>query len=192
MNIRLNCEEIITQHPVWRFWDPRWGGSSIVDHFYDLILSNQWISTKRTDDTLEISKECVGFTIHEQLGGQKEEDEEDLNEKWHGMLQRGVQYLQNNAPAHKTCKMMDILKNLVFECTDHLLTRSCFIWLSPVITTLKEKNFWNVSEVLAGSKVVWLNIRILWKQIKINLRYHAKSVDLWHKDMEYIYFSFFF
>lgn len=120
-----------------------------VDHAYNLILSNQWISTKRTGDTLEISKECVGFTIHEQLGIQ---EEEALNEKWHGMLQRDVQFLQNNAPAHRTCKMMDILKNLVFECTDHLLTRACFIWLSPVIKTLKRKNFWNVSEVLAEAK----------------------------------------
>lgn len=122
---------------------PKLGGSSIVsspefvDHVDDLILSNQWISTKRAGDTLEIRKKCVGFTIHEQLGGQ---EEEDLNEKWQGMLQRGVQFLQNNAPAHRTCKMMDILKNLVFECTDHLLTRSCSIWLIPVIKTIK--GFW--------------------------------------------------
>uniref|UniRef100_A0A8D0DII8 Mos1 transposase HTH domain-containing protein n=1 Tax=Salvator merianae TaxID=96440 RepID=A0A8D0DII8_SALMN len=43
----------------------------IVDHVHDLILADQQISAKRIAETLQISRERVGFIIHEQQGMQK-------------------------------------------------------------------------------------------------------------------------
>lgn len=48
----------------------------IVDHVHDLILADRRISAKRIAETLHISRERVGFIIHEQLGMQK------LSAKW--------------------------------------------------------------------------------------------------------------
>lgn len=45
---------------------------------------------------------------------------EALQEKRRGKLRKGVFFLQDNAPAHRTGKAMDVLKNLGFEYIDHL------------------------------------------------------------------------
>lgn len=41
--------------------------TEIVDYIQDLILVDCQIAAKRITETLEISKECIGFIIHEEL-----------------------------------------------------------------------------------------------------------------------------
>ena len=83
MPVILNCEEVGCQLFQFQRGDfetddaARSGRPStvstpkVVDHVHDLVLADRRISAKTIAETLEISREHIGFIIHEQLGMQK-------------------------------------------------------------------------------------------------------------------------
>jgi hypothetical protein len=65
-------------------------------------LEDRWISAKSIAEQLGISRERVGSIIHEDL---------DLRK-----VTKGVLFLQDNAPAHRTLATQKKLAYLGFQC----------------------------------------------------------------------------
>lgn len=83
--------------------------------------------------------------------------QEALKEKRRGKLRKGVLFLQDNAPAHKAGKTMNVLKDLGFECIDHPpyspdLAPSDYFLFPNLKKILKGKHFSNDSEVISAAE----------------------------------------
>jgi hypothetical protein len=68
-------------------------------------LEDRRISAKSIAEQLGISREQVGFIIHEDLGMQK--------------VTNRVLFLHDNAPAHRVLATQKKLAYLGFQCLDH-------------------------------------------------------------------------
>uniref|UniRef100_A0A8D0BMD3 Transposase n=1 Tax=Salvator merianae TaxID=96440 RepID=A0A8D0BMD3_SALMN len=82
---------------------------------------------------------------------------EALKGKGRGNLQTGVLFLQDNAPAHKAGKMMDVLRKLGFQCLDHPpyspdLAPSDYFLFPNLKKSLKECQCLSDLEVIAAAE----------------------------------------
>lgn len=82
---------------------------------------------------------------------------EAIKEKRRGKLRKGVLFLQDNAPAHKAGKTMDVLQNLGFQCIDHPpyspdLAPSDYFLFPNLKKHLKGRKFSNDTEVIAAAE----------------------------------------